>query len=175
MTRKVRVERPSDTVCIEKMYSQAFGPGRFARTAYRIREMAGYLPNISCVVEHQDKAENNCIAGTIRFSEIVVGGQGHALLLGPLVVREAYRGYNYGIVLMEHGLLLAKQAGYRLVVLVGDLAYYEKVGFLRIPKGQIWLPAPFDPNRLLAYELKDDCLKDFRGEIVGKPMKEVQR
>ncbi len=170
----VRLEQDRDGDCIQKMYCEAFGPGRFARTAYRIREGGDFARQISCVVEHRDKAgeKQACIAGTIRFSRIGIGQdrdkkRGKALLLGPLVVSEHYRGYNYGIALMRHGLELARLAGFDLVILVGDLAYYQKAGFRLITAGDICLPAPYDPGRLLAYEIRPGCLEHYRGLISG--------
>ncbi|HYY83155.1 MAG TPA: N-acetyltransferase, partial [Beijerinckiaceae bacterium] len=34
----LRPELPSDADAIERLHERAFGPGRFARTAFRIRE-----------------------------------------------------------------------------------------------------------------------------------------
>jgi len=36
----LRPEKPGDAEAIERLHERAFGPGRFARTAYRIREGA---------------------------------------------------------------------------------------------------------------------------------------
>jgi predicted N-acetyltransferase YhbS len=44
----------------------------------------------------------------------------------------------------------ARDAGEALVVLVGDEPYYGRLGFQRIPRGQITMPGPVDPDRLLA-------------------------
>ena len=40
----IRPEHPGDGEAIERLHVRAFGPGRFARTAYRLREGAGPLP-----------------------------------------------------------------------------------------------------------------------------------
>ncbi len=164
-THLFRLEQQSDKPAIQKMYCQAFGPGRFARTAYRIREGGDYAKNLSCVAEHQGQ-----VAGTIRFSEIAIGEKRQALLLGPLVVNEVYRGYNYGIALIDYSLKIAQKLDFKLVILVGDLAYYQKAGFVRIASGDIRLPAPFNAHRLLAYEIEAGALQNFKGLIA--PVKE---
>ena len=39
------------------------------------------------------------------------------------------------------------------MVLVGDEPYYGKAGFKPMPKGQVTMPGPVDPARLLVAEL----------------------
>ena len=36
----IAAERPEDAAAIERLHERTFGPGRFARTAFRIREQA---------------------------------------------------------------------------------------------------------------------------------------
>ena len=62
----------------------------------------------------------------------------------------------------------ARVAGILLVVLVGDEPYYGKLGFRRIPFGQITLPGTADPNRLLAAELTPGALQDFSGVVAAE-------
>ena len=38
----IRAEHPSDHAAIERLHERAFGPGRFARTAFRLRESGGH-------------------------------------------------------------------------------------------------------------------------------------
>ncbi len=47
-------------------------------------------------------------------------------------------------------------------LLVGDEPYYARFGFHPVPPGQIVLPGPVDPNRLLAAELAPDALGGFQ-------------
>jgi predicted N-acetyltransferase YhbS len=49
--------------------------------------------------------------------------------------------------------------------LVGDEAYYGKVGFKRIPKGQAVMPGPVDPERLLIAELDEGAFTGVCGPI----------
>ena len=43
----IRSEQPIDAEAIERLHERAFGPGRFARTASRLREGAGHLLDLS--------------------------------------------------------------------------------------------------------------------------------
>ncbi|ODA66987.1 Acetyltransferase (GNAT) family protein [Methyloligella halotolerans] len=121
-------EQAADEPALSRLAANAFGPGRFARTAYRIREGVPPVPFL-CLT---GRLNDELIAG-IRFTPITIGGENSALLLGPLVVDPRHGGKGYGKALMGEGLKKAKAAGYRLVILVGDLPYYERFGFVQVP------------------------------------------
>ena len=108
------------------------------------------------------------MVAAVRFTEITVGGAGAALLLGPLVVAPEFAGQGFGRQLIAEALERAKADGVRLVVLVGDEPYYGRFGFHPVPPGQITLPGPVDPRRLLAAELEPGTLAGYRGAIVAK-------
>jgi predicted N-acetyltransferase YhbS len=59
----------------------------------------------------------------------------------------------------------AKASGHRLVLLVGDEAYYSRVGFRRVPKGSTAMPGPVDYNRLLVAELAENAFEGVSGAI----------
>lgn len=147
---------------ILRLNARTFGPGRFSRTAYRIREG---LPDISpfCLL---GRISGELVA-SIRFSEITIGGKGGALLLGPLIVEARYAGLGYGKRLIADGLEKARAAGIELVVLVGDEPYYSRFGFKPVPPGRILMPGPVDPARLLAVELQPDAIGRYSGLVQG--------
>jgi predicted N-acetyltransferase YhbS len=51
------------------------------------------------------------------------------------------------------------------VLLVGDVPYYSRFGFAPVTHGQITLPGPVDPERLLALELEPGVLEGVAGQI----------
>ena len=59
----------------------------------------------------------------------------------------------------------AKAKGHRLVILVGDEAYYSRVGFKAVPKGRMTMPGPVDYSRLLVAELVDGAFDGVSGAI----------
>jgi predicted N-acetyltransferase YhbS len=59
----------------------------------------------------------------------------------------------------------AKAAGVKLVLLVGDEPYYGRFGFHPVPPGQITMPGPVDPARLLAAELVPGALAAHIGLV----------
>ena len=150
---------PADDAAIERLDERAFGPGRFARTAYRLREGRGTSGVLSFVAR-----VSTLLVGANRLTPIRCG---HApgLLLGPLTVDPAFRSRGVARVLMGDALDAAKAAGHRLVVLVGDEAYYTRYGFARIPPGRLTLPGPVDPARFLFLELAPGAFDGVMGPV----------
>ncbi|MEM8704538.1 MAG: N-acetyltransferase [Pseudomonadota bacterium] len=139
----IRPEEAADTIAIEDLQANAFGPGRFARTAFRIRENVGPRADLSFV-----SLVGPQIAGSIRLSPILIGDT-EALLLGPLTVSPDFKNRGLGKALMRTSMNAAAQAGDKVVLLVGDAPYYSPFGFQQVPLGRITLPGPVDPARLL--------------------------
>lgn len=164
---EIEHERPEYAAEIDTLLDLSFGPGRYAKTAQRLREGNIAARDLSFVAFTQEGASRRLI-GALSFWPIVIGGV-PGLMLGPLAVVPALRGQGTGIHLMQRGLADAKALGYKLVILVGDRPYYAKVGFEPVPLGQLTMPGPVDPGRLLYRELEDGAITKARGEIT-KPV-----
>ena len=154
---------PDDLPAITELHARVFGPGRFTRTAYRVREGA---PPISRYCRAALLGQR--IIAAVRFTDIAVGVTEGALLLGPLAVDPEFAGKGFGRALVGEALEAAKGDGVRLVVLVGDEPYYGRFGFRPVPPEQITLPGPVDPSRLLAAELAPGALSAYRGLVTAR-------
>jgi predicted N-acetyltransferase YhbS len=152
-------ETPDDAFAIDRLHERTFGPGRFAKTAYRLREQADHIPELSFTARI-----GTLLIGSAWLSPIRIG-DAKALLLGPVTVEPAFRDRGVGQALIDRALKEAAAKGHRLVVLVGDEAYYEKCGFKRIPKGRAIMPGPVDPARLLVAELSPGAFDGVSGPI----------
>lgn len=162
-----RQATPEDLPAITALHAEVFGPGRFARTAYRVREgrAAGTSP-VSRYCRVATVGER--IVAAVQLTEVTVGNKPGALLLGPLVVAGDVTGQGFGRALVAEALEAAKAGGARLVLLVGDEPYYGRFGFKAVPPGQITLPGPANPARILAAELEAGCLADYRGQVAAQ-------
>ena len=152
-------ETEDDALAIERLHERTFGPGRYARTAYRIREGIGHDLALSYAARI-----GTLLVGSVRLSPVTVGAA-KAMLLGPLTVEPPFRGRGIAKALVARALDEAKQKGEKLVVLVGDEPYYGPLGFKRIPKGRANMPGPVDPARLLVAELADGAFENVSGDI----------
>ncbi|MEI2736520.1 MAG: N-acetyltransferase [Rhodoblastus sp.] len=149
----------ADLPAIERLTEHAFGPGRFAKTAYRLREGLKGDHSLSFVAR-----VGTLLIGANRMTPIRIGDQ-PALLLGPLVVEPAFRQHGLGEKLVVKSLEAARAAGHRLVILVGDPGYYGRMGFSRVPDGRMKMPGPVDPDRLQYHELVEGALDSVSGLI----------
>ena len=156
----IRPEASADGDAIERLHERAFGPGRFARTAYRIREGAPHLLDLSFTA-----LVGTLLVGSVRLTPVRAGEQ-PGLMLGPLTVDPAFENRGIGAALIQRALDAAREAGHALVLLVGDEPYYARFGFTRVPRGQLVMPGPVDPARLLAAELVEGSLAKARGTIL---------
>jgi predicted N-acetyltransferase YhbS len=155
----IQPEAPDDTVAIARLHERTFGPGRYAKTAYRLREQVEHIRELSFTARI-----GTLLIGSVWLSPIRIG-EAKALLLGPVTVEPAFRDRGVGQALIERALKEAKDKGHRLVILVGDEAYYEKSGFKRIPRGRATMPGPVDPARLLLAELAEGAFEGVSGPI----------
>jgi predicted N-acetyltransferase YhbS len=152
-------ETAKDAQAIERLHERTFGPGRFALSAYRLREHVDHLLDLSFTARI-----GTLLVGSVRQLPVTIGDT-PALMLGPLTVEPPFRGRGVGRALLERALGDARARGHRLVVLVGDEPYYSSVGFKKIPKGRAIMPGSVDPDRLLVAELVDGAFDNVSGAI----------
>jgi len=156
---QIRPEEPGDTSRVEALVARSFGPGRIAKSAYRLREGVHPEPGLSFVA-----VEDGMLKGSVRFWPIAVGDT-RALLLGPLAVETKERGRGMGLALMQRGVDDARAGGHHAILLVGDVPYYSRVGFASIPEGRVMFPGPVDPARILALGLGEGAFESLKGPI----------
>ncbi|WP_346910087.1 N-acetyltransferase [uncultured Roseibium sp.] len=139
----IRLEDAADTGEIDALQAAAFGPGRFARTAFRVREGVPHLPSLSFV-----GLSGPTLAGSVRLTPITIG-ETPALLLGPLTVAPEFKNRGLGKLLLRTAIDASAAAGETAILLVGDAPYYGPMGFQRVAFGSVQLPGPVDPARVL--------------------------
>ena len=156
----IRLELSADCDSADRIVADAFGPGRFAKSAYRLREGVNAIDALSFVATVDGR-----VVGTVRYWPVDIGGVA-ALMLGPIAVERALQGQGIALALMQTSLDAARVQGQRIVLLVGDEPYYGRAGFKQImPLGCVKLPGPVDPARLLGLALVDGALDGLKGEM----------
>jgi predicted N-acetyltransferase YhbS len=155
-------ETKAEAEAIERLHERTFGPGRYAKTAYRLREQVAHRLDLSFIARI-----GTLLVGSVRLSSVRIG-ESKALLLGPLTVEPAFRERGVGQALIARALKDAAAKGERLVILVGDEPYYGKSGFKRVPPGRVVMPGPVDPARLLVAELAPGAFDGVSGRVRGE-------
>jgi len=155
----IRPETKRDASAIARLHERTFGPGRHAKTAYRLREQVPHQLDLSFTARI-----GTLLVGSVRLSPIRIGDS-KALLLGPLTVEPPFRERGVGQALIKRALAEARDQGHRLVFLVGDESYYGKCGFKPVSPGLVIMPGPVDPARLLVAELADGAFEGISGPV----------
>ena len=146
--KNIRLAHDKDLKNIEKLLDEAFGPGRYARTAYRYREKHDLISEYSYIYQ-----DNKQLLASISFSQIFINNKSEGLLLGPLAVKPGHVGKGYGVALVETTIkLIKKSKKYSFIVLVGDIDYYRRFNFKQISQ-PLNLVGPVNPDRVLILNL----------------------
>jgi predicted N-acetyltransferase YhbS len=153
---------PADLSAISNLHAKVFGPGRFTRTAYRIREGTPSISSYCRAILLGDR-----LIAAVRMTPITIGNVSGAVLLGPVAVDPDFASQGFGSRLINEAIAAAKTGGATLVLLVGDAPYYGRFAFQIVPPGQIILPGPVDPRRLLVAELVPGALSTAHGLVAG--------
>ena len=150
-------EQPSDLAAIEALVAKAFGPGRFVKTAERLRETNQPRLDLSFVAYDGER-----LAGCVRLWPIHIG-DAPLIFLGPFAVDPDLRSQGLGARLIEIACEAAKAAGETAILLVGDLAYFKRLGFEQADPAAIQLPGPVDRRRVLIRRFGDGA--EFQGLV----------
>jgi predicted N-acetyltransferase YhbS len=153
----LRSERAQDEKRVDGLIERAFGPGRLVKTAERLRERNRPALDLSFVAWVGDE-----VVGCVRMWPIRIG-ETPAVLLGPFAVEDAWRGRGLGSDLIARACEAARDAGHRLVLLVGDAPFFTKLGFEAVPKGQVILPGPVNARRVMWRALSPGAAEGVQG------------
>src|SRR3974390_3946956 len=91
-------ETDADADAIGRLHERTFGPGRYAKTAYRIREGGPHALPLSFTARI-----GTLLVGSVRLTPVRIG-ETPALLLGPLTVEPPFRERGIGLRLIQRSL-----------------------------------------------------------------------
>ena len=140
-------ETRADVPAIDALVLRAFGPGRFAKTAERMRERAERAAGFVARSE-------GAIVGSVRLWAISIG-ETPALFLGPIAVERAARESGVGARLVQACMDHAQAERSAGILLVGDPPYFSRFGFVQAEG--VRLSGPVDPSRLMWLPMASDA------------------
>lgn len=142
LSLNIRPETRQDAPAIEAVLLAAFGPGRFAKAAERLREGNAAAADLSRVALAAGE-----LIGTCRMWPVDCQPEG-VLLLGPIAVRPDRQRSGIAAALISETLKACDTAGVAAVACVGNLWLFGPHGFV-VNTGDAELPGPVDLKRLL--------------------------
>lgn len=159
---RIDAAHPDDAAAIESLLDRAFGPGRQRKSSYRFRRGVAPVPGLGLVARAR---EDGRLVGTIRYWPVAIGpARTPALLLGPLGIDPERQGRGIGRGLIRESLTAARAAGHGRVVLVGDPAYYRRLGFRAAAPLGLTIAGEF-AERIHALALREDAFHGVAGEV----------
>jgi putative acetyltransferase len=153
----VRPETPADYAAIHAVNHSAFAQPDEADLVDRLRAEGVAL--LSLVAE-----QNAAIVGQILFTRMHVA-ETPAVALAPVAVDPAHQRQGIGDALIRRGLDLLRDAGERIVIVVGHPAYYPRFGFT----ATTGIQHPFPPETFMALELIQGALNGVTGPVRYPP------
>lgn len=138
----VAIERESraDGMAVDALVMAAFGPGRFAKTAERLREQAALMSGFTI---HDDERQ---LIGSVRLWS-VMSGVAKGAFLGPIAVAKTTRSTGLGGLLVARCIEEARELGLDGILLIGDPDYFQRFGFQPAPKAVFG--GPVNPARVM--------------------------
>ncbi len=155
---ELSAETPADTPEVETLMDLCFAPGRTALSSYRLREGVDPVAGLCLMTRN----EYGVPVGAIRYWPVRIGDQ-PVLLLGPIAVHPTAQGEGLGAYLMRESLHRAADMGWQRVMLVGDLPYYARFGFVNL--ADVEMPPPTNPDRVLGLELVEGAWAGVSGHV----------
>ncbi len=165
----LRRETPPDYKTVENVTREAFwnhhGPGCEEHYLMHImRDADAFIPELDFVAEIDGE-----IVGNIVYTKSKIVGdddvEHEVLTFGPVSVLPAYQGKGIGSELIEHTKWLAKEMGYKAILIYGDPAYYKRFGFVQAEQYDIRTADNYYAVPLLASVLEPGALSKIQGRF----------
>ena len=153
-------ERPADAAAVDALIARAFGPGRYAKAAERLREGNRPIPELSFVAKVGGE-----VVGCVRQWPVKIG-DAPAVFLGPIAVDETWRHHGLGAALVKRASDAARAAGHELILLVGDTPLFRRMGFDAEPARHVVMPGPVDQRRVQVKALRPGADDNLAGLVV---------
>lgn len=172
MDINIRLEQPKDFDEVNNLTREAFWnlhcPGCDEHyLAHILRKSPIFVWELDFIAEAEDK-----IVGNIMYCKATVKNdieEFEVLTFGPLSVLPEYQKKGIGSKLVLHSFDIAKQFGYKSVLIYGSPDYYRRFGFKNAAEFGISTKEGENFDAFMAIELVKDGLKGVTGRFFEFP------
>lgn len=138
----------ADPEAVEALLDAAFGADRRGRTAYRLREGASAIPELSFAAWDGERLAGSLQSWPVGLRRAAVVEP--LVMVGPVAVAPDLQGAGVGKALMKALVEAADATGASALMMIGDPEYYERFGFTAEPAAGWRIDGPYEQRRLLA-------------------------
>ncbi|UTE76697.1 GNAT family N-acetyltransferase [Rossellomorea sp. KS-H15a] len=130
-----------------------------------IREKTYYIPQLDLVVEKEGRIIGHFILSKLPISH---KHEHEILMLSPVTVALNQQQQGVGTFMLEEGIRIAAEMGFKGIVVEGDPRYYHRFGFRTSTAFGIYASEknlPPSEENLMAMELSEKGLENISGEV----------
>ncbi|MEO7714877.1 MAG: N-acetyltransferase [Capsulimonas sp.] len=164
----IRQENPEDRPAVAEMIKSAYQDVGYSNhreqfMVERLRKSDAFIPRLSLVAEVDHE-----IAGHIMLTKILIHNQEQSMVslaLAPLSVAPEFQGKGVGGKLVAEAHRLAKELGYRSVIVLGPAKYYPRFGYELTKKHGIELPIDVREENCMVISLVENGWSELTGRV----------
>lgn len=168
MNVTIRQERTADYKIVYNLIKLAFKNEEVSDNneqliVEKLRNSATFIPEFSLVAEF-----NNEIVGHILLTKIIIkNNKQHfiSLALAPVSVLPKHQHKGIGGQLIEKAHQIAKNSGYKSIIVLGHETYYPKFGYQQAHKFGIKFPFNAPKENCMVIELTKNGLQGITGMV----------
>jgi putative acetyltransferase len=160
---EIRASATGDIAALESLYPAAFPDEDLLPLVRSLLTEPGVALSLVAVIDDQ-------VAGHAMFT--ICGVNGHdvkASLLGPLAVAPAWQRQGIGTALVRAGVHEMEKASVSLVCVLGDPAYYGRLGFEAETVVEAPYPLPVEWNDAWRSQYLGDTRQGVSGRLLVPP------
>ena len=161
----IRIESTEDISGIRSVVQSAFERPGEADLVDALRRAGALVLSVVATVD-------NRIVGHVAFSPVTIHAQDSvslALALAPVAVTPTFQRRGVGSALIRGSLDECLRMGHRVVIVLGEAAYYGRFGFTPASRFGIGCPFPAPPEAFMVLELSPGAASQCRGTVRYRP------
>ncbi|UTN06519.1 N-acetyltransferase [Flavobacterium bizetiae] len=169
MEIKLRQETEQDHKSVFQVIQKAFENEEYSDhkeqfLVERLRKSNTFIPELSIVAEVDNK-----IVGHILLTKLEIENDINtyeSLALAPVSVLPEFQGKGVGSKLILHSHEVAKELGYKSIILLGHEKYYPRFGYELTNKYGIEMPFDVPAENCMVAVLVKNGLSGVRGKVI---------
>lgn len=164
----IRKEESKDFKAVFNLIEKAFEPEQMSDhkeqfLVERLRRSDAFIPELSLIAEIEGKIVGHILTTKLKIKNKT--NEFDSLALAPVSVLPEFQGKGIGGKLILESHEIAKELGYKSIILLGHEKYYPKFGYKQANKFGIELPFEVPKENCMAIELVENGLKDVSGMV----------
>ncbi len=169
MEIKLRQENENDHKKVFQLIEKAFEKEEYSDhkeqfLVERLRKSEAFIPELSIVAEIDNEIVGHILLTRLEIKNNTTSFQ--SLALAPVSVLPEFQGKGIGAKLILYSHKIAKELGYKSIILLGHQHYYPRFGYELCKKYNIEMPFDVPAENCMVIELVKDGLKDVSGKVI---------